>query len=317
MILPTNRRCGLQEGLTCRSSANDLNIAIVCVIYEQSDAEVEHFVSNLNSLSGGPYALWLVVTNSERTLSTTYSSTFIVHLPENVGWTGGANEGARRAQAAGYQNIMFMNTDVRLIAADLVTKLLAALRSEPSVGLVSPGIVSSVGEDRIWYRGATLSTKTWITRHPGITGPYRPTHRVVLTQVPNGCCLVVRRQVLDQVGGFDPELFAYFDEADLAHRAASAGWQSAFVDSPLLAHDHHGRELGAVAAYYFGRNPLILAKKHLRAWRQAVVVLAQLGAAPYYLFRSQGMTGKTAYVRGVSHGLAHLLGRTHTGRGHR
>lgn len=293
------------------------DVAVVSVVYDQPDDEVERLVAGLGSLDGGPYHVWLVVTKPGRALTSRHPFVTVVQLRENVGWTGGANEGGRRARAAGFRDVVFMNTDVELVASDLLTRLTEALRADPSPGLVSPGIVSSTGDGRVWYRGATLSTWAWVTRHPGITGRYRPSHRVVPTQVPNGCCMAVRGEVLDRLGGFDPELFAYFDEADLSLRAAAAGWASAFVDSPLLAHDHRGRELGAVSAYYFGRNPLLLAKKHLRAWRQPIVVLAQLGVAPVYLVRCQGRGARAAYLRGLAHGIAHLLGRPHVGRGHR
>lgn len=290
-------------------------LAVVTVVYEQSDAEVTRFVEMVGSQDGGPYPIWTVVTKPGRHLRISGAHCHVVSLDENLGWTGGANVGAQLALAGGYGDLVFMNTDVTLLSPDLLSRLAVALHAHRGIGLVSPGIVTSPDHGRIWYRGATYSPWTWMTRHYGMTDHYEPTHTLIPTRVPTGCCLAVRGEAFEALGGFDAELFAYYDEADLAHRAAAIGWRTALVDSPLLAHEHSGRQLGRVAAYYMARNPFVLARKHSGLVRRVVILAAQLAAVPVYLVRCRGEGAAVAYLRGLSHGMAHLLGRPHVGEG--
>lgn len=43
----------------------------------------------------------------------------------------------------------------------------------------------------------------------------------------SGCCLAIRRAVLEQVGGFDPDYFLYQEETDLCLRVRRAGYRIA------------------------------------------------------------------------------------------
>ena len=63
-----------------------------------------------------------------------------------------------------------------------------------------------------------------------------------------GCALLVRREVLEEVGGFEPEWFAYFEDADLGVRARRAGWSSRVIGRAACLHD-------ASASTGGGRNP--------------------------------------------------------------
>jgi GT2 family glycosyltransferase len=291
-------------------------VGLVAVVYDQAEADIRRFVSQVATFLGADCHLWLVVTHPDRSVEEMSEHVTVVFLGANLGWTGGANVGAGRAIAAGCRTVVFLNTDIEVLSDQLLRRFLEALRERGDVGLVSCGVVSLSERSRLLYRGGSMSAWTWITRHPGIGRTYEPTHQLLITQIPNGCCMAARVELLDQVGGFDIDVFAYFDEADLAYRAAAVGWRSAVVDSPLLAHDHEGRELTRVSAYYFGRNPLLLARKHLRPWRRLVVALAQLAAAPIYLARCDGKAARAAYVRGLRHGVANLLGQPHVGLGH-
>ena len=57
-----------------------------------------------------------------------------------------------------------------------------------------------------------------------------------------GACLVVRRAVLQAVGGFDPRFFMYFEETDWCLRIKEAGWEVAYFPD---AHVRHHRSKSA------------------------------------------------------------------------
>jgi len=54
-----------------------------------------------------------------------------------------------------------------------------------------------------------------------------------------GCCLMIRKAALDQVGLFDEQFFIYFEETDLCKRFGQAGWDIVFYPDASIVH-HHG-----------------------------------------------------------------------------
>jgi GT2 family glycosyltransferase len=54
-----------------------------------------------------------------------------------------------------------------------------------------------------------------------------------------GCCLMIRKAALDQVGLFDEQFFIYSEETDLCKRFWNAGWEVVFYPYASIIH-HHG-----------------------------------------------------------------------------
>jgi N-acetylglucosaminyl-diphospho-decaprenol L-rhamnosyltransferase len=52
----------------------------------------------------------------------------------------------------------------------------------------------------------------------------------------SGSCLLLRREAIDSVGGFDPKYFMYFEDVDLGERLAEAGWLNVYVPSAEVTH---------------------------------------------------------------------------------
>jgi GT2 family glycosyltransferase len=67
-----------------------------------------------------------------------------------------------------------------------------------------------------------------------------------------------RRAMLDQVGLFDEEFFAYLEDVDLAWRARLAGWRCLYAPEASVLHVHSatGVEGSPFKSYHLGRNKL-------------------------------------------------------------
>ena len=79
-----------------------------------------------------------------------------------------------------------------------------------------------------------------------------PPRTFVRPGVMHGANMAVRREVLDDIGGFDPLLGAgtrcmAAEDTDFIARAVWAGWTARYDPGPVVAH-HHGRKPGAAAA---------------------------------------------------------------------
>ena len=92
--------------------------------------------------------------------------------------------------------------------------------------------------------------------------------RLEETAWPDGCAAMYRKDMLDFIGGFEEDFFAYADDAELGLRARIAGWRCIYVPTAVVFH-HHGSSLGRFSAermILIERNRLWLAAK-LFPWR--------------------------------------------------
>src|SRR5262249_30569432 len=96
----------------------------------------------------------------------------------------------------------------------------------------------------------------------------------------NGACLLVKRELLDRVDGFDEGYFMYGEEADLAWRARREGWTSIFVPVPGVVHHHALGEQRGEGAVLSRRNFVRFCLLHRgRAWGAATALFSLAGAA--------------------------------------
>jgi GT2 family glycosyltransferase len=118
---------------------------------------------------------------------------------------------------------------------------------------------------------------------------------------PDGCAALYRKAMLDQIGGFDEDFFAYGDDAELGLRARIAGWRCIYTPEAVVRH-HRGSTLGKSSVRrleLIERNRVLLALK-LFPWSLlwlnplyfAARLLAGIAAA------GQGL-GDTAHFPGI------------------
>jgi len=84
------------------------------------------------------------------------------------------------------------------------------------------------------------------------------------TIFPDGCAALYRKAMLDEVGGFDEEFFAYGDDADLGLRGRWLGWECLYVPGALVYH-HHSSTSGRFSAqkiFWVERNRFWLSVKN-------------------------------------------------------
>jgi GT2 family glycosyltransferase len=117
---------------------------------------------------------------------------------------------------------------------------------------------------------------------------------------PDGCAALYRKQMLEEIGGFDEDFFAYGDDAELGLRARIAGWRCLYTPKAVVRH-HRGATLGRGSVrrlVLIERNRLLLAMKLFPwslLWLNPIFFLVRLGAGVVMAKRG---TGDTAHFPG-------------------
>ncbi len=75
-------------------------------------------------------------------------------------------------------------------------------------------------------------------RHQVLHYGTRPVEPVQGDWLLGGACLLMRRAMLEQIGGWDAGFRHYVEDIDLAYRAAQAGWERWLVPAAVAHHDY-------------------------------------------------------------------------------
>ena len=79
-----------------------------------------------------------------------------------------------------------------------------------------------------------------------------------------GAFLLLRRAMLDEIGGWDPRYRMYCEDIDLNYRAAKAGWERWYVPEALVHHDY----AAVIDKTFLSRHTLWHARAMLRFLRK-------------------------------------------------
>jgi GT2 family glycosyltransferase len=88
-----------------------------------------------------------------------------------------------------------------------------------------------------------------------------------------GCCMLLRRQCLEQAGGLDGDYFLYYEDVDLCRRARALGWNVIFEPGLRAVHHHplHSRPIPPYFRLLTRHALLTYARKHWPRWQFRVL----------------------------------------------
>ena len=190
----------------------------------------------------------------------------LLELPRNRGFGPGANAGFRRVLANPEPDdvgwIALAPHDAEP-AAGCLARMLEAVEERPRAGLAC----ADFGD------GATPVVDPYFG---GILTPATVTHGWEPAGHPHGTLLLARCQLLEDVGLFDERYFAYCEEADLALRAAAAGWETGLIRGAIVVNPDLGTRV-SVIDYLQLRNTLLLVREHSGRYHATIRALLAVG----------------------------------------
>jgi GT2 family glycosyltransferase len=200
----------------------------------------------------------------------------------NLGFAEGNNAGIRHALDGGAAWVLILNNDVEVDPGFLQALLEEAAR-RPDVGALSPLILFGPPSETIWFAGAAYDPrKGYNGRQRGYGAPAgAPFDEVWETDRICGAAMLVPRAVLEEVGDFDTELFAYYEDTDWSLRARAAGHRLYIVPAGRIWHKvsrSSGGESSPATLYYGTRNALAVSERYaplrfVGTWRRRGVLL--------------------------------------------
>ncbi len=191
---------------------------------------------------------------------------------KNHGFARAVNEGCRLSQG---DWLLLLNPDVTL-SDDFLGQVLAhserLAQADARLGVVGFHLRNPDGSRQL-STGPIPTLRGTLARLalPRRRRKYHTQPTIDPEQTPwvTGCCLLVRRECLEELGGLDEQFFLYYEDVDLCHRARAQGWTVWYDPTLAVVHHHplHNRPQPAALRLVTRHSLLTFARKHWPGWQ--------------------------------------------------
>ena len=241
----------------------------------------------------------------------------LVELPENAGFAGGNNAGLARARGA---YLVTLNNDT-VADPGWLAELVAVADAHPEAGMLAsrilnyfePELVDSLGF-RVCPDGMSRGA------YRGRRFPELALAAVEEVLFPSACVALYRREMLEEIGFFDAEFFAYCEDTDLGLRARLAGYGALLARDAVVYHKYSmtSGAFSPLKLYLVERNHYFVALKNfplplllllpvftlVRLFTQAAAVVRGQGSGAEFLESGARVACVRALLCGMRDALA-------------
>jgi hypothetical protein len=221
-------------------------VSIVIVTYNSRS----YIAECLDPLVGNPELEIFVVDNASldgtaNYLADRYPGLDLIASEKNLGFSGGNNLAFGKCTA---DYVLLLNPDAFVKDVEVIWRLQEALAADPKVAVVGPQLVNVDGTHQVgdggWKTGlASIAGHAfWLHRLiPAIPSIYVTHPQFLKKDAVNidwicGACMMVRRSVLNEIGGLDESIFMYGEDVEWGERARAAGYKACYLPRLKVLH---------------------------------------------------------------------------------
>lgn len=197
-------------------------------------------------------------------LNEEFPAVHYIYNEENLGFTGGCNQGIDHAMNAGADFIWLLNNDT-VVPNNCLTLLVEEALSNPMIGLLSPIIENIHHPDSPYYGTYFNIAQPFLINSHDITTYINwekyEGDRICLW----GTALLINKNLVKVIGNLDNAYFAYYEDIDYSIRSIRSG----FINRTCLkTRIEHGCRLNSIDEkkeyWYF-----FMARNHYLFWRKS------------------------------------------------
>ena len=196
-----------------------------------------------------------------------YPNAHFIRSEKNLGFAGGNNLAVKEARG---QFLFFINNDAE-ITEGCLEKLVKLLKHKSEAGIVSPLLCyfnesKEIGKDLIQYAGMTpmnpmtARNKTIGEKELNEKQFNTPTE----TAYAHGAAMMVKREVIDNVGVMFEDFFLYYEELDWCERIRQAKFEI-WLEPKAKVYHKESATVGAMSTlktYYLNRNRIYFMRRN-------------------------------------------------------
>ena len=181
----------------------------------------------------------------------------VISTGENLGFAGGNRFGYDYIIARGYEYdaLWLLNNDTECKPTALEALLVALYRSD-KIGVAGCNMLQKSGSlaGKVVVGGQRLGFPLYT---PFLTSPGKPFDYLC------GASLLIRREVVEQLGLLDTDFFFFFEDAEYSYRVKKAGWSLSLAEGTPIMH-YGSAAIGSMAynkVFNYRKGQLLYIKK--------------------------------------------------------
>jgi GT2 family glycosyltransferase len=222
----------------------------ICIVTFQAKSYLRECLASIYGASPNLSLEIIVVDNNSQDgtvemLRSEFPDVYLIRNDDNYGFTGPINQALRMARG---RYLMILNNDT-IVHAKTIELLGAYLDDHPEVGIVGPKVLNldgtfqkpcRRGDSRPWNAFSyAVGLSALFPKRKFFSGylmTYMDEDQTHPVDGVSGSCMLIRREVVDQIGYLDERFFAYQEDADYCLAARKAGWQVVFHPEAQITH---------------------------------------------------------------------------------
>lgn len=207
----------------------------------------------------------------------------LIEAQENKGFSAGNNIGIRYAIQNNADYILLLNNDT-LADMDFLTPLISFAQDTPNLGCISSRIYYNDNRNQIWYDGGDFNAYICRAIHRRYNSIGSSITGIQVAGFVTGCCMLIPRDVIKQVGYLDENYFLYVEDTEYSLRLRKHGFELYWNADCYIYHKVSAstNKISRLTNYYEIRNRLLLKQTYLN-WLQKIVT--GLYNVPFYSYK--------------------------------
>lgn len=223
--------------------------------------------------------------------------------PVNIGFAAACNQGAALARG---EFLVFLNQDTR-VAPGWLQALVEPMNSDDRVGLTTSKVLLMSDPSRHHLAGQNLHF-TGLVFGRGYLDPASKWVEPANVNAVSGASFAIRRQLWEELGGFDETFFMYYEETDLSWRARLAGYSCLYAPDSVVYHDYRPGNFDRGRLYYSSRNRQLML---LKSWNWPTLLILSPGIllaeiVEWVIAAYHGRSGLRAKIQALWWVLSHI-----------
>lgn len=199
---------------------------------------------------------------------------------KNLGFAGGVNLGIKYALSENFEFVLLLNPDT-MVEPDFLDKILDTTNKSDDIGIVGCKILFS-DRERIFYAGGKISYFFNIGHNLNYGKKNRDSIKgEVDATFVTGCMMLIRTDLIRDIGFFDEDYFMYIEDVDFCFRALRAGWKIKVNLDAVVYHKESGSSSKTLATYWGARNRLRFIFKNLRGFEFIKAIILHAISKPF------------------------------------
>lgn len=251
------------------------NVSVIILHYSDIENTKDSIESVLASDEKDIKIQLIVINNSKDDISNLkkgHKDVDFIESSKNVGFSGGNNLGIRKAMHSGADFVVLVNNDA--IVDKKCIEELVLFAQKHNASLVSPKIYFYKGNEYhksrykdkdlgnvLWYAGGKMDWDNVVGFHIGVDevdrGQFEGEEEI---DYVSGCCMLLSKELIENVGIFNEGYFLYYEDNDLSQRAKKKGFKIMYDPKAIVWHKNAASSGGSgseLQDYYITRNRML------------------------------------------------------------